>query len=151
MTTFYGLRFETPPTCGARWPGYNPGTGFPFHRFLRLAELRWRFRPRAPHGCSLVHLEAHDVNLYRWMNIPNIVHRLINCQSCLQTGFPRRRELALHLHLRTLLPHRAALGLRMDLVFGCFRGWLLLLLATSSMSRYVSFKIFKGKVVCVLT
>jgi hypothetical protein len=44
MTTFYCLRFETPPPCS--WTLFPqeqggriipPGTGFPFHRFLRLS------------------------------------------------------------------------------------------------------------------
>jgi hypothetical protein len=31
-----------------------PGTGFPFHRLLRLARLRWRYSTPSPHGilCS---------------------------------------------------------------------------------------------------
>jgi hypothetical protein len=53
MTTFYCLRFQTPLTRRARcmylyppgtgWPGYTPKHWVPFHRLLRLAELRWRY------------------------------------------------------------------------------------------------------------
>jgi hypothetical protein len=31
-------------------PVIAPGTGFPFRRLLRLAELRWRYSNRPPHG-----------------------------------------------------------------------------------------------------
>jgi hypothetical protein len=37
-----------PPGTG--WPGYTPGTGFPFRRLLRLAGLRWRYSNPPPHG-----------------------------------------------------------------------------------------------------
>jgi hypothetical protein len=39
--------------CG---PDIPPGTGFPFHRLLRLAGLRWRYSIPPPHGksCLLV-------------------------------------------------------------------------------------------------
>jgi hypothetical protein len=58
MTTFYCLRFETLPTCRARYPQEQggpvipPDTGFPFRRLLRLAGLRWRYSnpPRSLHG-----------------------------------------------------------------------------------------------------
>jgi hypothetical protein len=60
VTTFYCLKFETPPTWRARSPYSNPqeqgcpiitpGTGFPFRRLLRLAGLRWRYSTAAPHG-----------------------------------------------------------------------------------------------------
>jgi hypothetical protein len=53
MTTFYCLRFETPPTRRTRSPylypqGYDgpvipPGTRFLFRRLLRLAGLRWKY------------------------------------------------------------------------------------------------------------
>jgi hypothetical protein len=32
---------------GTEWPSYTPGTGFPFRRLLRLAELRWRICVRS--------------------------------------------------------------------------------------------------------
>jgi hypothetical protein len=51
MITFYCLRVETPPTWRTKstiyiskeqsGPVIPPGTGFPFHRPLRLAGLRW--------------------------------------------------------------------------------------------------------------
>jgi hypothetical protein len=31
-------------------PVIPPGTGFPFRRLLRLAELRWRYSTPPPHG-----------------------------------------------------------------------------------------------------
>jgi hypothetical protein len=56
MTIFYTLRFETSPNpriynpSGTGWPGYTPGTGFPFRRHLRLAGLRFRYSTPPPHG-----------------------------------------------------------------------------------------------------
>jgi hypothetical protein len=51
VTTFYCHRFETPSTWRARSPYlYPPGTGFPFHRLLLLAGLRWRYSTPPPHG-----------------------------------------------------------------------------------------------------
>jgi hypothetical protein len=53
MTTFYCLRFETPPTWMARcpylyppgtgWPSYTPRHWGPFRRLLRLAATYWIF------------------------------------------------------------------------------------------------------------
>jgi hypothetical protein len=53
ITILYCLRFETPQTWMARSPCYIPQeqggavippcTGFPFHRPLRFAGLRWRY------------------------------------------------------------------------------------------------------------
>jgi hypothetical protein len=43
------LRFETPPTWRTR---YFPGTGFPFHRLLRLTGLRWKYCNPPPHGLT---------------------------------------------------------------------------------------------------
>jgi hypothetical protein len=60
MTIFYCLRSETPQTwrdrypylypTGTGWPSYTPGTGLPFRRLLRLAELRWRNSKSPLHG-----------------------------------------------------------------------------------------------------
>jgi hypothetical protein len=60
MITLYCLRFETTPTwrassphfypTGTGWPGYTPGTGFPFSRLLGFSGLRWRYSTPPPHG-----------------------------------------------------------------------------------------------------
>jgi hypothetical protein len=51
MTVFCCLRFEASPTWRARSPYlYPPGTGFPFHRLLLLAWLRWRYSNPPPCG-----------------------------------------------------------------------------------------------------
>jgi hypothetical protein len=60
MTTFYSLRFETPPTGGPGPHIYIPqdldgavipqGTRFPFRRLLRLPGLGWRYSTPPPHG-----------------------------------------------------------------------------------------------------
>jgi hypothetical protein len=51
MTIFYCLRLETPPTWRARSPYlYPPGTGFPFHRLVQFAGLRWRYSNPPPRG-----------------------------------------------------------------------------------------------------
>jgi hypothetical protein len=80
VTVFYGLRFKTsqPAGPGPRiyipqeqgGPVIPPGTGFPFHRLLRLAGLRWRHSNQSPCGiltpsvilgisysCSMDHIE----------------------------------------------------------------------------------------------
>jgi hypothetical protein len=53
VTTFFSLKFMSPPTWRARSPYLHPQdqggpvipprTGFPFRRLLRLAGLRWRY------------------------------------------------------------------------------------------------------------
>jgi hypothetical protein len=60
VTTFYCLRFETPPTWRLSprtyipqeqgGPVIPPGTGFPFCRLLQLAGLRWRYSNPPPRG-----------------------------------------------------------------------------------------------------
>jgi hypothetical protein len=59
MTTFYCLRFETPPTwrvrspylypSGTGWSTYIPRHWVPFRRLLRLSGLRWRYATPTPH------------------------------------------------------------------------------------------------------
>jgi hypothetical protein len=47
---FYCLRLWTPPNLEGQVPYlYSPGTGFPFHRLLRLEGLRWRYSNPPPH------------------------------------------------------------------------------------------------------
>jgi hypothetical protein len=46
-----GLRIYIPPDQDV--PVIPPGTGFPFHRLLRLAGLRWRYSTPLPHGLLL--------------------------------------------------------------------------------------------------
>jgi hypothetical protein len=63
MTTFYCLRFDTPPTWRARspylyppgtgWPSYNPRHWVPFRRLLHLAGLRWRYSNPPLRGLTL--------------------------------------------------------------------------------------------------
>jgi hypothetical protein len=60
MTTFYCLRFETPPNWrtrslylyspGTGWSSIIADTGLPFHRLLCLTGLRWRYSTPPPHG-----------------------------------------------------------------------------------------------------
>jgi hypothetical protein len=51
MTTFYCLRFETPPNLEGQVPVFiPPGTGFPFRHLLRLAGLQWRYSNPPPRG-----------------------------------------------------------------------------------------------------
>jgi hypothetical protein len=68
MTTFYCLRFETPPTWRATLfpqeqdgPVIPPGTGFPFRRLLRLAGLRWSYSTAPPHGILRVYACFHAI------------------------------------------------------------------------------------------
>jgi hypothetical protein len=64
ITTFYCLKFKTPPEPGR--PGTRiyipqeqgdsvipPGTGFPFRLLLWLAGLRWRYSTVPPQGSAL--------------------------------------------------------------------------------------------------
>jgi hypothetical protein len=70
ITIFYCLRFETPPSGvpGPRiyisheqgGPVVPPGTGFPFHRLLRLAGLRWRYSNPPPHGLWLTQIQSQN-------------------------------------------------------------------------------------------
>jgi hypothetical protein len=48
MTIFYCLEGQVPVVI-------PPGTGFPFHRLLRLAGLRWRYWNPPPHGGWSLH------------------------------------------------------------------------------------------------
>jgi hypothetical protein len=60
VTTFYWLRFETPPTWRASpriyipqeygGPAIPPRTGFPFRRLLRFSALRLRYSTPSPQG-----------------------------------------------------------------------------------------------------
>jgi hypothetical protein len=82
MTTFYCLRFETPPNWRARspylyppgtgWPSYTPGHWVPFRRPLRFAGLRWRYSSPPPHGIDWV---APTVFLITHYCGPNRKHR----------------------------------------------------------------------------
>jgi hypothetical protein len=69
MTTFYCLRFDTPPTWRVSsrvyipqeqgGPVIPPGTGFPFQRLLRLTGLRGGIRPRLHTGVLSTHTHKH--------------------------------------------------------------------------------------------
>jgi hypothetical protein len=51
VTIFCCFSFDTPQTWRVRFPYlYSPGTGFPFHRLLRLSGLRWRYSNPSPRG-----------------------------------------------------------------------------------------------------
>jgi hypothetical protein len=74
MTTFYCLKFETPPIWRARspylyppqeygGPVIPPGTGFPFRRLIRLAGLRWRYSNPPPRWSNQLKLEIHVNNI----------------------------------------------------------------------------------------
>jgi hypothetical protein len=68
MTTFYCLRFDTPPTWRATSPYLHtqeqggpvtpPGTGFAFHRLLRFAGIRRRYSNPPPRG-NQIHSQSY--------------------------------------------------------------------------------------------
>jgi hypothetical protein len=79
ITIFYCLGFETPPTCRASAPYIYiyipeqqgglvipPGTGYPFHRLLRLAGLRWKYSNPPLGGQQAATLNSGSGPLYDW-------------------------------------------------------------------------------------
>jgi hypothetical protein len=75
MTTFYCLRFETPPTWrvrspyfyppGTGWPGYTPTHWVLFRRLLRIAGLQWRYSTPPPYGIPPYHRHKLLYLVYR--------------------------------------------------------------------------------------
>jgi hypothetical protein len=83
MTTFYRLRFETPPTWRARsrylypprtgWPGYTPRYWVPFASYpshLGLAGLRWRYSTPELTSSSRSLLPAISRHAHTWRRAP---------------------------------------------------------------------------------
>jgi hypothetical protein len=48
---------------------FPPGTGFPFHRLLRLAGLPWRYSTPLPHGIEDVNSRHMPINTYRGVSL----------------------------------------------------------------------------------
>jgi hypothetical protein len=58
-------------------PVIPPGTGFPFHRFLRLAGLRWRYSNPPPRGVNWLtsDLRLDWLLIYDWTTCLEANHR----------------------------------------------------------------------------
>jgi hypothetical protein len=69
----------------SQWQGGPTGTGFPFHRLLRLAGLRWRYSNPPLHGISkkmtflnrLIWLAEKNNCKLRRLPPPGMWHRVI--------------------------------------------------------------------------
>jgi hypothetical protein len=49
-------------------PVIHPGTGFPFHRNLRLANLQWIYSNPLPHGSIPTELSLHSTYIYSYVS-----------------------------------------------------------------------------------
>jgi hypothetical protein len=65
-------------------PVVPPGTGFPFHRLLRLAELRWRYWSPPPHW---IRLFSFHYTLSIWYNTDFVENTAFNSSSIVACVF----------------------------------------------------------------
>jgi hypothetical protein len=80
-----GPRIYIPQEQGC--PVTSPGTGFPFRRLLRLAELRWRYSTPPPHGMGIHRATVSLLIRCGWHRKHHVQHFLYCCVH----SMPRER------------------------------------------------------------